>query len=305
MSGPGFREWGARVSNWGRWGPGDELGTLNWITPESVVAAAGLVRAGAVVSLGLPLDANGPQAPGSARFNPVHVMTRTSAAPPEPGGFQWMDDLLIIYPQGATQVDALSHVAYDGLLYNGVPAAAVGAGGAARHGVEALRGGIIGRGVLADLPRHLGVDRLAPNHVVTPAEVDSCLASQGVEPAAGDVLLLRTGWIRELRDQGAAAYLAREPGIDLPMTAWLAEHRTAFLAADTWGIEVAPATSGDTMPVHCVLVRDMGMPLGEIFNLEALSEACARHTRWEFLFAAHPLQITGGVGSPLEPKAIL
>ncbi|MFC5679600.1 cyclase family protein [Aeromicrobium endophyticum] len=306
MSDPveGFRDWGARLSNWGRWGAGDGRGTLNWITPERVAAAARLIQVGEVVSLGLPLDADGPQPSDGVRPNPVHVMTRTPDVEPEPGGFQWMDDMLTMAPQSATQLDALSHVAYDGFLYNGVPVDSIGPGGASVHGVEALREGVHGRGLLVDLPRHLGVDRLSADHAVTVEELDDCLARQGLEPSQGDTLLVRTGWLRTLRDQGRSAYMSREPGLSLPVTAWLSEHRIAFVASDNWGLEIAPSQSPESMPVHCVLVRDMGMAIGEMFDLEGLADACSRHQRWEFFFSAHPLQITGGTGSPLEPKAI-
>lgn len=303
MTEDGFRAWGSRLSNWGRWGADDHRGTLNWITPARVAAAAGLIRAGEVVTLGLPLDEHGPQPPDGVRPNPVHRMTRGTEVPPERGGFQWMDDMLTMSPQSATQLDALSHVAYDGLLYNGVPVDTIGPAGAAVHGVETLREGIHGRGVLIDLPRHLGVDRLPPEHVVTLEEVDACLADVGVEPAAGDIVLLRTGWMRTFRDAGASAYMSVEPGVSLPFAQWLFDHRAAFVASDNWGLEVVPAQGPENMPLHCVLVRDMGMTIGEMFDLEGLSEACARHGRWEFFFSAHPLQITGGTGSPLEPKA--
>ncbi|MCW2842019.1 MAG: cyclase family protein [Aeromicrobium sp.] len=300
----GFRAWGERVSNWGRWGADDHRGTLNWITPDRVVAGAALVETGQVVTLGLPLDEHGPQPPDGVRPNPVHTMTRTPDAAPEPGGFHWMDDMITMSPQSATQLDALSHVAYDGFLYNGAAVDSVTAAGAAQHGVETLRDGIHGRGVLVDLPRHLGVDRLDADHVVTPHEIDACLVAQAVEVARGDIVLLRTGWIRTLRDEGPAAYVGREPGVSLPFTAWLSERRVAFVASDNWGLEVFPPPGDENMPVHCVLVRDMGMAIGEMFDLEALAEACARHGRWEFFFSASPLQITGGTGSPLEPKAI-
>jgi len=302
----GFRSWGARLSNWGRWGPDDQLGTLNLLTPERVAAAARLVEAGEVVPLGLPLDADGPQVPGGGRFNPVHVMTRTAAATPSPSGFHYMDDLLVLYPQSATQVDALAHVAYDGRLYNDTPVELVGNAGAARLGVETMRRGIVGRGILVDLPRQLGVGRLDPRTTIGPAELDACLAAQGVVPEPGDILLLRTGWLQVFREEGAAAYLAAAPGLGLEAAGWLREHDIAFTAADTWSVERVPAVDPrEEMPVHCVLVRDLGMPLGEMLDLELLAQRCEDRGRWAFWFSAEPLAITGGVGSPIEPKAIL
>ncbi len=300
-----FRQWGSRVSNWGRWGARDERGTLNWITPAQVASAARLAETGEVVSLAIPLDKDGPQAPGSARTNLVHVMTRTGRVQPERGGFQWMDDLVIMYPQGATQVDALAHVGYDGFLYNGFPTGTVDELGAHRLGVDTLSGGITGRGVLLDLPRHLGMQSLPPDHVVTPVDLDSCAATQACEILEGDIVLIRTGWMQELSAGGPEAYLAREPGIDLPVAGWLADHHVAFLASDNWAVEVVPSLSDASMPVHCVVIRDLGMCLGEMFQLDDLARACARLNRWCFLFVAQPLPITGGVGSPINPLAIL
>jgi kynurenine formamidase len=255
--------------------------------------------------MALPLDKDGPQPPSSPRTNLVHVMTRTGRVQPEPGGFQWMDDLVVMYPQSATQVDALAHVGYDGFLYNGVRIGTVDEKGAHRLGVDTLSGGISGRGVLLDLPRHLGVQRLPPAYVVTPAELDSCAAAQGSDVLAGDIVLIRTGWMQELRERGPEAYMAQEPGIDLPVTVWLADHRVAFLASDNWAVEVVPSVTGAIMPVHCVVLRDLGMCLGEMFQLEDLARSCAGLGRWCFLFVAQPLPITGGVGSPVNPLAIM
>jgi kynurenine formamidase len=118
-------------------------------------------------------------------------------------------------------------------------------------------------------------------------------------------VLIRTGWMNELRERGPAAYLAREPGVDLPVTAWLADHRVAFLASDNWAVEVVPSMGAASMPVHCVVIRDLGMCLGEMFQLEDLARACDELGRWCFLFVAQPLPVTGGVGSPLNPMAVL
>ena len=306
MSAPGgFRPWGAALSNWGRWGAQDQLGTLNWLTPERRAAAGRLVVSGEVVPLGLDFDRDGPQPPDGVRPNTVHVMTRTGAAEPAPGGFQYTDDLVLMHTQCATQVDALAHVAYDGLLYNGHPVSSVTDEGAAVLGVQLLRAGIQGRGILADLPRYLGVPRLLPEQEVDVATLEACLRAQRVEVGEGDVLLIRTGWMQVFGADGdRAGYLSREPGIGLEVTAWLHERRIAFLASDNWAVEVVPAgPRAEEMPVHCVLVRDMGMPLGEMFDLEGLSAHCARTGRYEFLFSCLPLPITGGVGSPVAPVA--
>ena len=155
-----FRELGKRLSNWGRWGAEDERGTLNLITPERLVAAAALVRKGAVFDLGIPFDDQGPQ-PGGARINPVHLMSQTGDTQVFPGGFRYADDYIFMPLQGASQWDALAHVYYDDQLYNGYPASDVTVVGAFHDTIDRIAKGVAGRGVLLDIARLRGVDWLA------------------------------------------------------------------------------------------------------------------------------------------------
>ncbi len=300
-----FRNVGARLSNWSRWGEDDTIGTLNLITPEVRARAMSLVVSGETVPLSLEVGSDGPQPPGSSRSNPIHIMTRTGASSAERGGFVYTDDLLFIHTQSGTQVDGLAHVTYDGLTYDGHPASSISEEGAQRVGIEGMRAGIQGRGILLDVPRLLGVDQLVADHLVSTAELKQCLIEAGLELAPGDSLLIRTGWLRKfLHEQDRVGYLSREPGIGIETVQWLADNDVAFVASDNWGIELAPGERSDeVMPVHCVLIRDMGMPLGEMFDLEKLSAHCAGAERWEFLFTCLPLAITGGVGSPVSPIA--
>jgi kynurenine formamidase len=220
-------------------------------------------------------------------------------------GFEFADDLVLLPTQCATQIDALAHVSYDGEIYNGHRFETVGADGAKVLGVERFRTGIQGRGVLLDFPRLFGMDRLEGGRCITVRDMEACLKAQSVRAGEGDILLLRTGWIQLFLDHGDRdAYMASEPGIGLEVTEWLHRNGIAFVASDTFGVEVVPEEGrGEVMPVHCVLVRDMGMPLGEMFDLEAVAAQCERSGRWEFLFSCLPLPITGGVGSPVAPIA--
>ncbi len=300
-TGSGFRDVGRRLSNWGRWGDDDQLGTLNLIEPAHRVAAAGLVRTGVSFDLALPLDAHGPQQSEGSRQNPIHMMTRLPDAAPAPSGFHYFDDALFLYPQCATQVDALAHVAYDGALYNGTPLDAITSGGARRLGIREQVARIHGRGVLLDLARIVG-QRLEAAQGIGIADLEAAEAAQGVRVGRGDLLLLRTGWITVFtRDRDRVAFLGGEPGLDLEVADWLHDREVAFVGADNWGIEVAPSPSGDEMPLHCVLVRDMGMPLGEMFDLEAVAGHAAEQQVWEFHLSCAVLPITGGVGSPVAP----
>ncbi|SNR89277.1 cyclase family protein [Actinomadura mexicana] len=305
MTSEDFRRVGAEVSNWGRWGAEDERGTLNLITPREIVRAARSVLRGAVFDLGIPLGADGPQAfPG--RINPLHMMTETGARQEYPGGAKWSDDYVVMPLQAGTQWDAFAHVWYDGLLYNGFGEDAVGPHGAARCSIDALGNGIAGRGVLLDVARHAEVDWLEGGHVIGPETLDAVAERQGTEIRAGDIVLIRTGWWKKfVVERDAAGWMSTEPGLGLGCVRWIRAHDLAALGMDNWGIEVAPGEDlAVTSPVHCVLLRDVGIPLGEIFDLEALGEDCADDGVYEFLFVAPPLKVTGAVGSPVNPLAL-
>lgn len=301
---PTYREIGEKLRNWGRWGPEDERGTVNLITPERLVAAAGLVRHGRVFDLGIPFDANGPQ-PGGGRINPVHLMSVTGAGQNFPGGFHFADDYIFMPLQAASQWDALSHVFYDDLLYNGVPASEVGDHGAARNSIDKLAKGIAGRGVLLDIAALHGVEWLEAGQVIQPDELDAAAQRQGVVVQPGDILLVRTGWRRKfLQEKDPRAFMSGEPGIGLAACEWLHEHDVAVIASDNWAVEVLPGETDDALPVHCVLIRDMGMTLGEMLDFEELAADCAADGGWEFFFTGPPLKFSNAVGSPINPLAI-
>jgi kynurenine formamidase len=301
-----FRALGRQLSNWGRWGPEDEKGTVNLITPDRLVAATRLVRKGEIFDLGIPLDSDGPQPPGAMRINPVHLMRVTGHGQNNPGGFHWTDDYIFMPLQAGSQWDALSHVYYDDYLYNGFPADSVGDLGAERNSIDKLAKGIAGRGVLLDIARLRGQEWLEAGYVITPGELDEAANSQGVEVRPGDILLIRTGWRRKFvqeRDQHAF-FFPGEPGIGLATCEWLHAHEVAAIASDNWAVEVVPVESSDSLPVHLVLIRDMGMTLGEILDFEELSASCAADGVWEFLFVGPPLKFSRAVGSPINPLAI-
>ncbi|UOQ57498.1 cyclase family protein [Leucobacter allii] len=297
----GYRALGRKLSNWGRWGPDDELGTINLITPERRAAAAALVSSGLSFGLGLPLGADGPQTGESGRQNPLHLMTRTVDDPPHPTGFHYFDDALFVHLQASTQLDGLAHVGYDGQLYNGVPVTAVTRAGAARLGVQHLATALTGRGVLLDIPRLLG-RRLGRSEEISAALLERAAREQRVAIGAGDLLFIRTGWIARITEEhDRRGFFATEPGLALDTASWLADRDVAFVASDNWGVEATPARGGDEMPLHCVLIRDVGMPLGEMLDLEAVAAHAASIGRWEFFASCAALEVVGGVGSVLTP----
>lgn len=300
-----FRDIGRQVSNWGRWGRDDERGTVNLITAECVVAASQLVRQGKIFDLGIPFDANGPQ-PGGGRINPVRLMSETGAGQEFPGAFHYADDYVFMPLQSASQWDGLAHVFYDDQLYNGFPTSDVGPHGAKHCSIDKLAKGIVGRGVLLDIARLRGVDWLEAGDVITPADLEAAAARQGVEIRSGDILLFRTGWRRKFTSDGdATSFMAGEPGLGLACCAWLHEKEVAVVASDNWAIEVLPGeVDTELLPVHMVLIRDMGMTLGEILDFEELAVDCESDGVWEFLLTAPPIKFTAAVGSPINPLAI-
>ena len=303
-----------RYRNWGRWGPEDELGTLNFVTPEAVREAAGLVQSGRVFSLAIDFNHLGPQRPGptNRRFNPVHTMLRTGAdllaasggEPPIMGG---SDDMVTMPMQCATQWDSLAHIFYRGQMYNGRSAALVTAQGAAKNSIDRVRDRMVGRAVLLDVPRSKGVPWLEPGTAIYPEDLDACLRQQGVEVRRGDFLLVRTGHLALCRSRGDWGDYAGgdAPGLSLLTIPWLYEREVAAVCADTWGVEVRPNEVPDVrQPWHTVVIPNMGLLVGEIFHLDELAEDCAADGVYEFFFSAPPLPVTGAVGSPVNPLAV-
>jgi len=309
---PGFREIGKRLSNWGRWGAEDRIGTLNHITPERLVAAGGEIRSGRLVPLGLSVRSAGvqPTPNPSGRINPVHLISMSPADFQDPArdGVFGVDDYIFMPLQSVTQWDGLGHIGYDELFYNGVPASSI----TTRRGSTELsidqiaRRGIAGRGVLLDIARLRGVDRLAAGEDITPEDLQAAEARQGVEVGPGDIVLVRTGWLQTFFAESANAYWNGSPGLTLDCAGWLHRRDASAVASDNWGVECfQPNATRHPLPFHCVAIRDMGLTLGEIFVLDELGEACEQAGRWSFFFTAPPLLVEGGVGSPITPLAIL
>ena len=306
------RETGRKYRNWGKWGADDERGTLNYITPELIVRAARLVKRGAVFSLAIPFDSLGPQINQPRRFNPIHRMILTgpdftSGAVKRPGDVGFADDMVIMPLQCATQWDALSHCFLDGQLYNGYDANLVSSEGAKKNGIEKMARGVVARGVLLDIPRVKGVEWLEPRYGITVEDLDAAVRAHGVTVGTADALLIRTGQLAMCRARGSWGDYAGgdAPGLSFQTAGWVHERQLAAVATDTWGMEVRPNEIPDTyQPLHQVFIPNMGLLVGEIFDLEELAADCARDRVYEFLFVAPPLPISRAVGSPVNPLAI-
>lgn len=309
-----IRETGKRLRNWGKWGPDDERGTLNYITAAAVVQAAGLIRRGAVFALAIPFDAKGPQINQPRRFNPIHRMMITgpdctTGAITFPGGVGFSDDMVIMPLQCGTQWDALSHCFEDGRMYNGYDANEVSSRGAKRNGIDkvARGGGVVGRGVLLDVARAKGVRWLEPGYGITADDLDATAAAQQVEIRRGDAVLVRTGHMTLCKDRGSWGEYAGgdAPGLSFHSADWLFNHEIAAIATDTWGMEVRPNEFPDSyQPLHQVCIPNIGLTIGEIFFLDDIADDCAHDGVYEFFFVAPPLPFTGAVGSPVNPIAV-
>lgn len=301
-----------KYKNWGRWGDDDQLGTLNYITPQKIVDASGLVKQGKVVSLAIPFDDNGPQTGSFGRFNPIHFMLQDGGdvsigAQDHLPNIQYTDDAVTMPLQCATQWDALAHILYRGKMYNGYEAHHVNSTGAKKNGMENAKDKIVSRGVLLDIPRYKGKQWLEPGEAIYPEDLDGAAAVGKVSVGTGDIVLVRTGQIGQVRADGSWGEYSggSAPGLGVDCAQWICEHEVAGYATDTWGTEVIPNETPDIFqPLHMILIVHAGVLVGEIFDLEGLAEDCANDGVYEFLFVAPPLPITGAVGSPINPQAI-
>jgi kynurenine formamidase len=303
-----------QCSTWGQWGAEDELGALNYIGPKQVVRAVQTVREGLVVSLALPFDDTGPQN-GGRRPNPKLLMTMTgtdhingrqtgSSGQPLPDGFGVGDDFVVMPTQSGTHVDGLAHIYWQGRMYNGKPAAGVTTSGAATCGIEGAAARMVTRGVLLDAARHFGRP-LSPGRALGPDDLQAIADEEGLEVTEGDCLLIRTGFLATRRGQWDDFAGGDAPGLSLRSAPWLHDKKVAIVASDTWGVEVRPNEISMYQPLHLVSLVYGGIHLAELFDLESLATECQRLNRWEFLFVAAPLPLTGACGSPLNPLAIL
>lgn len=300
-----------QLRNWGRWGALDQRGALNHIGPETLKCAAAEVRDGKLFNLGLRFDREGPLLGKGRRFNPriyvTELFTPMSDSAPD---FCWSDDVVCMPLQCATQWDALGHVHYDGLLYNGCNAhECLTVNGGLKMGINHLAApGIMSRGVLVDIARLKGLERLPIDYAITPDDLNAACAHQSVAPMIGDILLVRTGhMLRFTADQDRQAYMGMQPGLSYTCAEWAHDHSLAAVAADNTAVEILDADGlGSSIPFafHMLALRDMGMPLGEMFNLEALAADSAADGRYTFMLSAPPLEVTNGFGSPVNPLVL-
>ena len=235
-----LREVAERCKNWGRWGPDDKVGTLNFIGPEEVKAAAQLVRRGKVFSLGLNFDRHGPQRGlWGNRYNPIHTMLATGtdavAGTQDANGLRYADDAVSMPLQCGTQWDALGHIFYDDKMWNGYDARLVDSDGAPKNGIEKTKDKMVGRGVLLDVARYLGVDSLNDGMAITNDDLDATAKAQGITIRRGDFVIVRTGQMeRCLQNREWGSYAGGPaPGLAFETAEWIYKKEIAAICADT------------------------------------------------------------------------
>ena len=299
-----FRELFREVANWGRWADRPEAGALNYVTADRIAAAARLVRRGVTVSLGRPLDTHeGIENPEPAK----HEMTLSMDVDIGSGRARLAKDYIGVdyHNEGHSHIDAFCHVAYDGALYRGAPSEAVTSRGSAVGAIDLLGNGLVGRGVLLDIPRVRGVRWLEPGEQVFADDLEAAERQQGVRVESGDILLVRTGHARRLADVEPWDTTKAKAGLHPGAARFLSDRGVAALGSDGNNDTAPSTTEGIAFPIHVLALNAMGIHLLDYLQFEDLVPHCEEAARWEFLFVAAPLKIEGGTGSPLNPIAIL
>lgn len=299
------------LSNWGRWGADDRLGTLNLITPVHRQRAASLANEGITISCGLDIRPNRASKNATLGTPPQRYMAMTCDRPFGDGSrvgvaAEWVG--MLYHGVEITHLDALSHVAWDGHLFNGVPSDAVTAlGGATRLAVTDAARGIVGRGVLVDVPALGGRRWLEPGEAVRPADLDAACARQGLVVGEGDVVLLHTGQIARRHHVASRSPVLAEgnPGWHASVLPWLHARSVAAIGADVANDVRPSGYPAIPDPIHSVGIVAMGLWLIDNCDLTELAATCEELGRWEFLFVLAGLRLEGGTGSPVNPLAIL
>lgn len=301
--------------NWGKWGPDDEIGSLNYLTPAEALRGAAAIRTGESFTLQIPIG-------DPDRPDPVHPTrepaVRTSVSDegffqrgaPEPAtGHHYADDKIDMFLQGSTQTDALGHLWYGGQIWNGYDAATTD--GALRKAsvLPLAEHGVVGHGVLIDMARYFGKENLGKGEAFSHVELLDAARSQGVEIQPRDILVVRTGWLGWYYRTTPEEFFAdwSEPGLTWSpeLVEWFQRMEIPNLVTDLVANEATwHPGSGVEIPLHNALMRNLGVVFTEIVWLDDLAAACAADNRWDFLYTAAPLKVWGASGAPVNPIAI-
>ena len=294
--------WMTELSNWGRWGDDDGLGTLNLITPKKRKQAAALVQSGVSVSLSRnhvkEVNENILSPFLRRLFLPAPSFDHTMTGVNDTGAF--VKDRISFYYHGSihSHMDSLCHMSHRGRMYNGYSRDEVNDNGCQKLAITDVKQGIFTRGILIDIARLKGVKYLAPGTPIFVEDIEAWEKKVGVKVQAGDVILVRTGrWSTPANSNAGSA------GLHASVAPWLKARDVAMIGGD-YANEVNPSgVSGINLPIHQLGLVAMGIRLFDNLDLEALAEEAARQQRWEFLLTAAPLAVEGGTGSPINPIA--
>ena len=303
MSAASFHALYERLHRRAQWGDDDRRGALNHITPARLAAAAGQVRAGRTVTMAAPLAGSAPDNPEPGARHMKHL----PGEPSEVAGLSFAADQLTMNVHGDvdSHIDALCHVSYEGALYNGVAPGAVTSRGASVLSIDEARDGIVGRGVLLDIPRVRGVRWLEPGDHVTADELVAAEQAAELQVGPGDLLFVRVGH-RPRRDQLGPWDVARSrAGLHPLAMEFVAERQVAALGGDGNSDTAPSVVEGVGFPVHVLAINALGLHLLDYLQFEDLVPACEAAGRWSFLCVTAPLRLPGGTGSPVNPIAIL
>ena len=301
--------------NWGKWGPDDELGSLNYLTADEVQKGLRAARQGKVFTLQVVManPAGDPVWPGRRGAEKYMVIDegdwRGEKAPAFPGGLHYADDFVTAFLQGSTQYDALGHVWYDGEIWNGYDCETTIGGLSKASVLPIAQRGVVGRGVLIDMARHRHKPWLDKGETFTHEDLLAAAEAQGVTIDKRSILLIRTGFIEYFYTVTPAEFYDgfNEPGLTYSreLVSWFQDMEIPNLVTDTIANEVTyEPGSGVALPLHCALMRNLGVALTEICHLGSLAEDCAADGQWDFLYSAAPLKVHNGTGSPVNPVAI-
>jgi kynurenine formamidase len=287
-----FRELFNSVSNWGRWHDDGGRGALNHLTPARIVAAARLVTTGVTVTLSQTLRT---EARIDVPTPADHHMTMLTDVDIGSGSVRFAKDYVGVdyHNDGHTHIDAFSHVAFDGSFFDGQAGA-----------IDILKDGLVGRGVLLDVPRVRGVPWLEPGEHVLPADLEAAERDQGVTVGPGDILLVRTGHTRRQAELEPWDTPRAKAGLHPTTASFLADRQVAALGSDGNSDTAPSTTEGIGFPMHVLAINAMGVHLLDYLQFEGLSRYCEEQRRWEFLLVVAPLRVHGGTGSPVNPIAV-
>lgn len=290
----------SKLSNWGRWGKDDQLGTMNLVTPAKRQQSTQLVKEAFAVSLARSVDRE------KAVDNPSPFLHRMEFPPPVGISTRFFSDTYSVSYHGhsATHIDALCHMSVEGKMYNGFAASRVTEKGAQALAIDSLKTGVLTRGVLVDIPQLKGLEYLEPEAAIYPEDLDAWEKKTGLKIGSGDVVLLRTGrWARRAA-KGAWDATTHAAGLHASCAAWLKARDIAMLGSDNASDLLPSGIEGVSHPVHQLMIVAAGVHILDNADLEALSKAASSRRRWEFLFVLSPLVVQGGTGSPVNPLAI-